>query len=181
MHVCAYWDCKSIITDSVFLCISHYWSFKDGFINQCPKCGRFKGIGYNLCGDCYHERRVKQWKLKPIFMSEIKQYELEHSDKWKNYNKGEGPFFAYILQLDDGTFYAGHTDDLRSRRWEHKDGTTRSTAGRNPKLKYFEKFPTRDEARSREAELKPICKSNPREIRRMIIEFGDNIGALEIG
>ena len=70
---------------------------------------------------------------------------------------------------------------MRARRWEHKDGKTISTAGLNPKPQYFEIFRTREKAKSREVELAKICKSNPREIRRMIIEFGDYVSALEIG
>ena len=179
MNICAYWNCNSLIADSMFLCISHYWSFKEGFINQCPNCGRFKGIGYDLCLDCFHERRVTKWKARQTFMSEIRKYESEHSDKWKKHNKDEGPFFTYVLKLSDGTFYPGHTDNLRARLSEHRDGKTKSTAGREPKLQYFEIQPTRENAASREAELKKLCDNNPREIRRMLIEFGDCISELE--
>ena len=177
-YECEYVGCDNQTPANHFLCSFHYDVLLDGFIDVCPICRRFKPNGYELCRDCEYGKRVKPRSAKNISRNE---YKSEHSDKWKHNKEGEGPFFAYILKLSDGTFYPGHTDDLRSRRWEHKDGTTRSTAGRNPKLQYFEIFPTRDKARSREDELKPICKSNPREIRRMIIEFSDYISALEIG
>jgi predicted GIY-YIG superfamily endonuclease len=59
-------------------------------------------------------------------------------------------FYVYILKLDNGRFYIGHTKDLSARITEHKEGQTISTAGENPKLCYFEIFPTRGKAMVRE-------------------------------
>lgn len=179
MNICAYWNCQRKIAEHVFLCVGHYWSFKDGFINQCPKCGRFKNATYDLCLDCFYERKVTKWKPSPVFFDDIKKYEVEHSDKWKKHKKTEGPFFAYILKLANGRFRAGHTNNLRARLSEHRDNTTKDTAGLQPRLQYFEILATRDKAKQREVELKKLCDSNPRKIRSMIIEFGDYISELK--
>jgi predicted GIY-YIG superfamily endonuclease len=63
--------------------------------------------------------------------------------------------------------------------WEHKDGQTKSTAGRSPRLQWFEIVPSRDEAASQEVDLKKLIDKNPREVRKMVIEFKDLISELE--
>ena len=176
-YECEYAGCRVKTPANHFLCSFHYDTLLDGFLDVCPVCRRFKMIGWETCSDCRYGKKVKPRVLK--YGSKI-EYKLEHSDRWKKHNKDEGPFFTYILKLSDGTFYAGHTDDLRARLFEHRDGRTKSTAGRKPKLQYFEILPTRDDAVSREAELKKLCDNNPREIRRIIIEFGDYMDELEI-
>ena len=65
-------------------------------------------------------------------------------------------FFIYILKLDDGKFYAGHTRELRERMGEHRDGKAKSTADKNPLLVWFEIVDTRKEAAEREAQLKEL-------------------------
>jgi predicted GIY-YIG superfamily endonuclease len=82
-------------------------------------------------------------------------------------------FYVYILRLDGRQFYAGQTRDLRARLMEHREGGTSSTAGRNPKLAWFDIVSTRDEATTVEARLKGLIDRNPREIRKMVIRFSD--------
>ena len=81
--------------------------------------------------------------------------------------------------MDDGDFYIGHTRELRERLSEHRDQRVQSTAGRNPRLQYFEVLPTREDAERREAELKRIRDSNPRQIRRMIISFLERVREIQ--
>jgi tRNA/rRNA methyltransferase len=66
------------------------------------------------------------------------------------------PFFTYILQCSDKSYYVGHTDDLERRLAQHETGATGGyTATRRPiRLVWFEEFPTRDEAKVVEAQLK---------------------------
>jgi len=104
---------------------------------------------------------------------------VEHFDAWIKGDKRADRFFVYILKLDNGDFYVGQTRELRERLSEHRDNKTSSTAGRNPKFQYFEVLPTREAAELREAELKRLKDSNPRQIRRMIIGFQDIIRELE--
>lgn len=100
-----------------------------------------------------------------------KGYTPHPSKYWGKKDEGSKKFFVYILKLDSGELYVGQTRELRERILEHKEGITPSTAGENPKLRYFEILSTRKEAMSREHEIKYLVKNNRREIFRMITEF----------
>ena len=66
-------------------------------------------------------------------------------------------FWVYILASDrNGTLYAGQTDDLSRRVWEHKQKLTPGFASKYgvERLVWYAEFPTRDEARSRERQIK---------------------------
>ncbi len=65
-------------------------------------------------------------------------------------------FYVYLLRCRDGSYYAGHTDDIDCRQAQHKageyDGCTRE---RRPlRLAYVEDFPDREQAFARERQLK---------------------------
>jgi predicted GIY-YIG superfamily endonuclease len=66
------------------------------------------------------------------------------------------PFYLYMPQCRDGSFYVGHTDDLEKRIAEHEAGTFGGyTAQRKPlKLVFVDEFSSRDEAIERERQLK---------------------------
>jgi len=66
------------------------------------------------------------------------------------------PFFTYMLQCSDKSYYVGHTDDLERRLGQHETGATGGyTATRRPiQLVWFEEFPTREEAKTVEAQVK---------------------------
>jgi len=61
-----------------------------------------------------------------------------------------------MLRCSDGSFYVGHTDDLEPRLAQHESGAGSAfTASRQPvQLLWFEEFPTRDEAKVIEAQIK---------------------------
>jgi predicted GIY-YIG superfamily endonuclease len=65
-------------------------------------------------------------------------------------------FFTYLVRCSDGSYYVGHTDDLDQRMTQHESGAGSGyTATRQPvRLVWFEEFPTREEAKSVEAQLK---------------------------
>ncbi|MBN1849023.1 MAG: GIY-YIG nuclease family protein [Deltaproteobacteria bacterium] len=65
-------------------------------------------------------------------------------------------WFVYILQCSDGSYYVGHTEDLKSRIAAHNRGAGAIyTASRTPVvLKYHESHPTKESAVKREAQLK---------------------------
>ncbi len=176
--VCAYVGCGKSIVSRHFLCPEHYDDYEDGFIDQCPVCGRFKDAQYDLCLDCYHRRPVIRWKPPTDFPQQIERPKIEHSEAWEKGDKESSRFFVYVLKLDGGKFYVGQTRELRERLSEHMDGKTASTRGSNPRLQYFEILPTREAAEIRESELKKIAESNSRQIRRMIIGFKDLISEL---
>jgi len=65
-------------------------------------------------------------------------------------------FWVYILRCADGSYYLGHTDNLDARVAAHHagemDGYTRTR--RPVRLIFSEEFPTREEALSRERQIK---------------------------
>ncbi|MBY9065089.1 GIY-YIG nuclease family protein [Sphingomonas yunnanensis] len=65
-------------------------------------------------------------------------------------------FFAYLLRCADGSYYAGHTDDLEGRIAQHQTGELPScTRERRPvTLVWSQDFPGRDEALAAEQQIK---------------------------
>jgi len=65
------------------------------------------------------------------------------------------PFFTYMLRCADRSYYVGHTDDIEHRIAQHESAVGGYTATRQPiQLVWFEEFPTREEAKVVEAQLK---------------------------
>ncbi|MSQ40880.1 MAG: hypothetical protein EXR55_04345 [Dehalococcoidia bacterium] len=137
---CQYWDCRWPISPNHFLCLEHYDDFQDGFINQCPKCGRYKDSDYDLCLDCYRGRPVSRripassTTSTPKRAPTPRRYTPEHSPAWEAGDAAAASFFVYILKLAKGEFYVGQTRDLLARISEHKDGREGATAGKAPRL-----------------------------------------------
>jgi len=179
-NICGYWSCTRRIRSNHFLCIEHYDDWEDGFIDECPKCGRFKDAEYKLCLDCARGRSTSRWKPSVKIPSPKQRYKPEHSKAWEKGDKEAGRFFVYILKLDDGSFYVGQTRELRERMSEHRDNKTPSTAGKNPKLQFFAIMPDRETAALAEIELKKLLDSNPRQIRRIILGFQDLIREVQL-
>ena len=65
-------------------------------------------------------------------------------------------FFAYILRCNDGSYYAGHTEDLEQRIAQHQAGALGGyTAKRRPvTFLWAESFQTRDDAFHAEHKIK---------------------------
>ena len=65
-------------------------------------------------------------------------------------------FYAYLLRCNDGSYYAGHTDDLDLRIAQHQSGAFGGyTAKRLPvTLVWSDWFQTRDDAFAVERKLK---------------------------
>ncbi|MPZ49123.1 MAG: GIY-YIG nuclease family protein [Dehalococcoidia bacterium] len=65
-------------------------------------------------------------------------------------------FHAYLLRCSDGSYYAGHTDDLDARFFAHQNGTFRGyTYTRRPvELVWYQDFASRDEAFQNERGIK---------------------------
>ena len=65
-------------------------------------------------------------------------------------------FYAYLLRCNDGSYYAGHTDDLEFRWAQHQAGALGGyTAKRLPvQLGWSDAFMTRDDAFWAERKLK---------------------------
>ena len=65
-------------------------------------------------------------------------------------------FYAYLLRCSDGSYYAGHTDQMEVRLAQHQAGALGGyTARRRPvELVWCDLFPTRDEAFAAERQIK---------------------------
>ncbi len=170
-NICAFWDCKKRIPDDDFLCDEHQEKWVAGLIDRCPKCGRFKDIAYQLCQDCYFGRPVSPWEPPAEIPVPKRQYKVEYSDVWEDGYLRPDKFFVYILELDEGDFYIGHTADLTKQLSEHRDSEKSATAGRSSKLQYLQIVATQKAAELREVELKRLMLSNPEQIRLMIADF----------
>lgn len=168
---CGFWDCSNRIPDSDSLCDEHYQSWVDGFIDRCPKCGRFKDIAYRLCQDCYFGRPDTPWKAPAVIPTPKQQHKIEYSSAWIDGYLQPDKFFVYILELDDDTLYVGHTADLYKQLSQYREQKTSSTPGHNAKLRYVQIVATQSAAELREAELKKLINSNPEQIHLMILDF----------
>jgi len=63
----------------------------------------------------------------------------------------EEKYWVYVLQLDDGRRYVGHTNNLERRLREHQEGRSPFTRRHKPKqLLYYEKYDSRSDAMKRE-------------------------------
>ncbi|RYE97612.1 MAG: GIY-YIG nuclease family protein [Oxalobacteraceae bacterium] len=57
------------------------------------------------------------------------------------------PFYAYLLRCGDGSYYAGHTDDVEARMQQHQAGEQGYTSTRKPvELVWQGEFETREGA-----------------------------------
>ena len=170
--VCAYQDCEQRIASWYKLCRSHNEAKDKREIDECPKCEQYKASNYPLCRNCNassgNQGSARQGR-----------YEPESNPKWEAADQEGDEFFIYILKLDGGKFYAGHTRELRERMGEHRDGKTKSTAGKNPRLVWFDVVDTREEAAEGEAQLKELIDKNEREVRRMVRAFQDLVSEVD--
>ena len=165
---CGYQGCGETIPAWFELCVPHNSAKQKGGIDHGPNCGQYKDANYPLCRSCNAASRNQAApSARPS------RYEPESNPKWDAADQEGDVFFIYVLKLDDGKFYAGHTRELRERMGEHRDGKTRSTAGKNPLLVWFYVVGTREEAAEGEAHLKELIDKNEREVRRMVNEFQD--------
>ena len=167
-NTCRHQDCEQRIQSWFELCAPHNDSKTKGEINECPNCGQYKDSSYQLCRNCNAAGRNQSTNRRG-------KYEPEYNPKWEAADEEGDSFFVYILKLDDGKFYAGHTRELRERLSEHRDGKTLGTVGKKPRLVWFEIRDTRKEAADGEAYLKELIDKNEREVRRMVTEFLDLI------
>ena len=166
---CDFWSCQEEVRGDHFLCRDHYSRLQEGSVDKCPSCGRYKDAQYGTCLEC-------DAKPRPRTTRENSAPYTTHRDvdpAWEAADAETETFFAYVLKLDAGEFYAGQTRDLRARLMEHRDGKVLTTRGRHPKLQWFAIVPTRDEAIAAEKRMKALVKRNPREVRKLIIKFHD--------
>lgn len=178
---CTFWDCKISLRPGRFLCNDHYRAYRAGEIDVCPGCKRYKLAKYPTCQDCRKDSKKARRETGSSGGSERRtsRYQREHSEAWAAGDAEASEFYVYVLKLDDGSFYAGQSREIRERLMEHRDGQTKSTAGRNPKLVWFTTVASREQAADFEVQVKRMCDRNPREIRRWIRRFQDLVEELD--
>ena len=68
--------------------------------------------------------------------------------------------YTYLLRCADGTLYCGWTNDIEKRLAAHNSGkASKYTRSRLPaELVYYETFETKQEAMSREAQIKRLSR-----------------------
>lgn len=78
----------------------------------------------------------------------------------------ELPWFVYIMECSDGSFYTGITNDLERRQKQHNDGTaSRYTRSRRPViLRYREACDSRSEALIRECSLRLLSRKQKEDL-----------------
>ncbi len=80
----------------------------------------------------------------------------------------EGPFFIYIMECADGTFYTGKTNNLDKRLRQHNGeivGGAFYTKNKRPvKLIYTEEYLTHKEAMRREFAIKKLTRKQKQEL-----------------
>jgi predicted GIY-YIG superfamily endonuclease len=71
-----------------------------------------------------------------------------------------GVFFVYVIACKGGSYYIGHTDNLRRRWQEHISGKGADWTKKNrPRyIPHYEEFKSREEAAAREKELKTTSR-----------------------
>lgn len=69
--------------------------------------------------------------------------------------------YTYIVKCADGSLYTGWTNNLEKRIQNHNDGKgAKYTKSRRPVvLVYYESFPTKEEAMSREYAIKQLNRA----------------------
>lgn len=70
--------------------------------------------------------------------------------------------YVYILKCKDNTLYTGYTNDLDKRLKAHNDGKgAKYTKARRPcKLVYYEEYDSKNEAMSREYQIKRLKRED---------------------
>ena len=78
-------------------------------------------------------------------------------------------YYTYIVRCSDDSLYTGYTNDLDNRIEAHNSGRgAKYTRGRGPvELVYFEEHPTKEEAMSREWQIKRLTRSEKEKIIRL--------------
>jgi putative endonuclease len=85
------------------------------------------------------------------------------------------PYYVYILQCADGSYYTGNTTDLNRRLWEHQTGADRKayTFSRRPvALVWHEQLTKKEDALRLEHQIKGWSRKK----KRALIE--EDFGAI---
>ncbi len=78
-------------------------------------------------------------------------------------------YYTYMVRCSDNTLYTGYTNDLENRIMAHNEGRgAKYTRGRGPvELVYYEEYPTKEEAMSREWHIKRLTRPEKEKIIKL--------------
>ncbi len=78
------------------------------------------------------------------------------------------PFFVYLVECRDNSFYCGYTTDIKQRIINHNKGIgSKYTKRRRPvRLIYFEEFSSKSEALKREYQIKQFSRKQKEELAK---------------
>ena len=128
---------------------------------------------YHKCAFTGCPARIRtKYRLCHNHFQAASRYEWEQRDEWAAKDANCDAFYVYILQLEGGDLYAGQTRNLMRRLDQHRNGKTKTTAGRQPRLVWFEQLPSRQAAVEKEADLKHRIDTQPVQMRGMVEAFG---------
>lgn len=190
---CARWECKNLGTFHKPLCYEHWLEWDAGELEECNRCRQFyndgemhvywDGVWYEeyppYCNDCLWFVCLQQGREPPWFLGPkaVDKPVLAHADIERIAR------YIYILKLSDSTYYIGQTTDLAVRLREHRDGLQRQTAGKGPRLVYFEEALAGKRAtEEREKELTELNKTGlgRRQLRQIIETFRGPLRLLDL-
>ena len=163
---CRFWSCSETIRVGHYLCLDHFIQERQGRINRCPSCSNYKAMRFPQCYICHQP-------------SETEQGDVAAAESVDNPSTTE--FFVYVLTLDGGAYYVGHTNHLHARLQEHRTNMSQETKGKNPKLVWFATVPTRPETEELEKEVKTLNANTRtrREIHKMVVKFRQLVDELD--
>ena len=80
------------------------------------------------------------------------------------------PFFVYLLECCDGSYYCGYTKDIKKRVVTHNKGTgSKYTRARRPvKLIYFEESKSISSAMKREHAIKRLSRKEKEKLVKSV-------------
>lgn len=106
---------------------------------------------------------------------------MTNSDRMNRADERANPafYFSYVLQFDDGTFYAGHTNAPAARWSEHAAGLSAATAGKGPfHVRMALPFGTRKEAQYNEERIQASLRAGTDRVEAMIGVFDQLINVV---
>lgn len=101
---------------------------------------------------------------------------VERRERASDTNAEPLVWYVYILEIEDGDFYIGQTNDLKVRLAEHAIGAgAERTSGKKPRLVWVNMATERAAAKRMEARLQRAKNRNPEEVRKVVADFKELI------
>ncbi len=170
---CQFWSCEKPLPRLEYLCQTHLVEYRNGHLGRCQGCLCYKPFSLTICSACGVSTPVREAEPTPE--------PLQTDSRRLPTDKDTTTFFVYILIMDGGEYYIGQTRELHERLHEHRNGMTRTTRNRNPKLMWFTEVSSRSEALAMELRLQRINAepASRREITRMITRFARLVSEID--